>query len=97
MNNSKSVMTSRNPTEAAEAEVETEAEACIGGGDSRCGRSEAEVEAAETVEVEAVEMEAVEAKVAKVAKAAEAEGCIGGGGMYWKHWNALEVHGGRQS
>jgi hypothetical protein len=65
-----------------------EMEACIGGGDGRCGRSEAEVEAAETVEVEAVEMEVVEAK------AAEAEGCIGGGGMHWKHWNALEVHRG---
>jgi hypothetical protein len=74
-----------------EAEAETEMEACIGGGDSRCGRSEAEVEAAETVKVEAVETEVVEAK------AAEAEGCIGGGGMHWKHWNASEVHGGGQS
>jgi hypothetical protein len=51
----------------------------------------AEVEAAETIKVEAVETEAVEAK------AAEAEGCIGGGGMHWKHWNASEVHrGGRR-
>jgi hypothetical protein len=74
-----------------EAEVETETEACIGGGDGRCGTSEAEVEAAEAVEVEAVDMEAVEAKAAK---AAEAEGCIGGGGMHWKHRNASEVHGG---
>jgi hypothetical protein len=49
------------------------------------------VEAAEAVEVEAVEMEAVEAKVA------EAEGCIGGSGMHWKHWNASEVHGGGRS
>jgi hypothetical protein len=31
------------------------------------------------------------------AKAAEAEGCVGGGGMHWKHWNALEVHKGGQS
>jgi hypothetical protein len=65
----------------AEAEVETETEACIGGGGGRCGTLEAVVEAAETVEVEAVDMEAVEAK-----------GCIGGGGMHWKHWNASEVH-----
>jgi hypothetical protein len=77
--------------EAAEAEAETETEACIGGGDGRCGRSEAEVEAAEMVEVEAVETEAVEAK------AAEAEGCIGGGGMHWKHRNASEVHEGGRS
>jgi hypothetical protein len=55
------------------------------------GTSEAAVEAAEVVEVEAVETEVVEAK------AAEAEGCIGGGGMHWKHWNASEVHGGGQS
>jgi hypothetical protein len=75
-------------------EAETETEACIGGGDSRCGRSEAEVEAAEMIKVEAVETEAVEAKAAK---AAEAEKCIGGGGMHWKHWNASEVHGGGQS
>jgi hypothetical protein len=74
--------------------VETEMEACIGGGDGRCGRLEAEVEVAETVEVEAVETEAVEAKAAK---AAEAEGCIGGGGMRWKHRNASEVHGGGRS
>jgi hypothetical protein len=52
--------------------VETETEACIGGGDGRCRRSEAEVEAAETIKVEVVETEAVEAK------AAEAEGCIRG-------------------
>jgi hypothetical protein len=57
-------------------------EACIRGGDSRCGRSEAEVEAAEMIKVEAVETEVVEAKAAK---AAEAEGCIGGGSMHWKH------------
>jgi hypothetical protein len=81
--------------EAAEAEAEMETEACIGGGDGRCGRSEAEVEAAETIKVEAVETEAVEAKVAK---AAEAEGCIRGGGMHWKkHRNASEVHGGGRS
>jgi hypothetical protein len=50
-----------------------------------------EVEAAEAVEVEAVETEVV------AAEAAEVEGCIGGGGMHWKHWNALEVHGGGRS
>jgi hypothetical protein len=55
---------------------------------------EVEVGVAKAVEVEAVEMEAVEAKAAKVA---EAEGCIGGSSMHWKHWNALEVHGGGQS
>jgi hypothetical protein len=49
------------------------------------------VEAAETVEAKAVEMEAVEAK------AAEAEGCIRGGSMHWRHWNASEVHGGGRS
>jgi hypothetical protein len=69
----------------AEAEAaEAEAEVCIGGGSGRSGTSEAEVGAAKVVEAEAVE--------AKAAKVAEAEGCIGGGGMHWKHWNALEVH-----
>jgi hypothetical protein len=52
------------------------------------------VGAAKAVEVKAVEMEAVETKVAK---AAEVEGCIRGSGMYWKHWNASEVHGSRRS
>jgi hypothetical protein len=63
----------------AEAEVEVAEEA-----------SEVEVEVAEEVaeaEVEAeVEVEAAE-------EAAEAEGCIGGGGMHWKHRNASEEHG----
>jgi hypothetical protein len=45
----------------------------------------------QTIKVEAVEIEAVEAQ------AAEAEGCIGGGGMHWKHQNVSEVHGGGQS
>jgi hypothetical protein len=42
-------------------------------------------------------VKAVDAEVAEAAEAAEAEGCIGGGGMHWKHRNASEVHGGRQS
>jgi hypothetical protein len=41
-------------------------------------------------------MEAVEVEAAKVeaeaAEVAEAEGCIGGGGMHWKHRNASEEH-----
>jgi hypothetical protein len=37
-------------------------------------------------ETEAVEAEATEA--------VEVEGCIGGGGMHWKHQNASEEHGG---
>jgi hypothetical protein len=77
--------------EAAEAEAETEMEACIGDRGGRCRTSEAEVEAAEAAEVEAVEIEVVEAKVA------EAEGCIRGGGMHWKHQNASEVHRGGRS
>jgi hypothetical protein len=43
------------------------------------------------VEVEAAKVGAAEAEVV------EAEGCIGGSGMHWKHWNASEVHGGGQS
>jgi hypothetical protein len=74
----------------SEAEAETETEACIRGGDGRCGRSEAEVEVAETVEVEAVETEAVEAQVAK---AAEAEGCIGSIGMHRKCTEAGRADG----
>jgi hypothetical protein len=30
----------------------------------------------------------------QAAEAEEAEGCIGGGGMHWKHRNVLEEHGG---
>jgi threonine dehydratase len=71
----------------------SEVEVCIGGGGSKGGTSEVEMQAAKAVKVAAVEME-VEAKVAK---AAEAEGCVGGGGMHWKHWNASEVHRGRWS
>jgi hypothetical protein len=55
----------------------------IGGG-GRSGRTE-------VVEVEAAKVRAAEAE------AVEAEGCIGGGGMHWKHWNASEVHGGGRS
>jgi hypothetical protein len=39
--------------------------------------------------------EMVDAAKAEVAKAAEAEGCVGGSGMHWKHRNASEEHGGR--
>jgi hypothetical protein len=39
-------------------------------------------------------VEAVDAAEVKAAKAAEAEGCIGGGGMHRKRRNALEEHGG---
>jgi hypothetical protein len=46
----------------------------------------AEVEVAEAVWAAAVETEAVKAK------AAEAEGCIGGGGMHWRRQNASEEH-----
>jgi hypothetical protein len=50
-----------------------------------------EVEVAEVAEGKAVETEVIEAEVV------EAEGCIGGGSMHWKHWNASEEHGGGQS
>jgi hypothetical protein len=52
----------------------------IGGG-GRSGRME-------VVEVEAAKVGAAEAE------AVEAEGCIGGSGMYRRHWNASEEHGG---
>jgi hypothetical protein len=79
-----------------------EAAVCIGGGgssihwrrprqniggrgsDSRGSRTAA-VEA-ETAKVEAAEVEVV-----------EAEGCIGGGSMHQRHWNASEEHGGGRS
>jgi hypothetical protein len=41
--------------------------------------------------------EVVDAAEAEAAKAAEAEGCIRGGSMYWKCWNASEEHGGGRS
>jgi hypothetical protein len=41
-------------------------------------------------------VEAAEVEVAEV-EAVEAEGCIGGGSMHWRHWNASEEHGGIQS
>jgi iron only hydrogenase large subunit-like protein len=50
-----------------------------------------EVRAAKAVKAAAVETEVVEAK------AAEAEGCIGGGGMHWKRRNASEEHGSGRS
>jgi hypothetical protein len=49
---------------------------------------------AEAVWAAAVEMEAVKAKAAK---AAEAEGCIGGGGMHWMRRNASEERGSGRS
>jgi hypothetical protein len=55
----------------------------IGGG-GRSGR----MEVAEMAEAEA---EAVEAE------AVEAEGCIGGGGMYQRHWYASKEYRGGQS
>jgi hypothetical protein len=73
--------------------VETETEACIGGGDGRCGRSEAEVEVAETVEVEAVEMEVIEVEaVGMEVVEAKVGGKSGrGGGMHWRRRHALEA------
>jgi hypothetical protein len=41
-------------------------------------------------------MAEAESEVAE-AEVVEVEGCIGGSGMHWRHWNASEEHGGRQS